>query len=142
MSLLWQEFKAFALKGNMVDMAIGIIIGAAFSRVVSSLVSDIIMPPLGLFLGGVDLSRFSLKMNFPGYSAKAVELKYGAFINSMMDFMIIALAIFAVIKVMNKLRQPDTQASKTKDCPECRMSIPIDARKCGHCCSILTTSDK
>jgi large conductance mechanosensitive channel len=137
---LWQEFKAFALKGNMVDMAIGIIIGASFSKVVSSLVSDIIMPPLGLLIGGMDFSKLSLKMHVPGTSGEPVELKYGAFINSLIDFLIIAIAIFAMIKLINSLRQSKEEAPeapKTKECPECRMSVPIDARKCGHCCSIL-----
>lgn len=139
---LWQDFKTFALKGNMVDMAIGIIIGASFSKVVSSLVSDIIMPPLGLLIGGMDFSKFAVKMHIPGTSSEPVELKYGVFINSLIDFLIIALAIFAVIKLINILRQPKEEmpeASKTKDCPECLMSIPVDAKKCGHCCSILKT---
>lgn len=142
MSLL-QEFKTFALKGNMIDMAIGIIIGASFSKVVSSLVSDIIMPPLGLLIGGMDFNNFSFKMHKPGTVSDVVELKYGAFINSMIDFLIIAVAIFAVIKLVNMLRQskeevPETP--KTKECSECRMSIPVDAKKCGHCCSILKAS--
>lgn len=142
---LWQEFKTFALKGNMVDMAIGIIIGAAFSKVVSSFVSDIIMPPLGLFIGGIDFSQFAIKMHLPRSSAAPVEMKYGAFMNSTIDFLIIAVIIFTVIKVMNKLRQPENteqENPKTKECPECRMPIPIDAKKCGHCCSALIDSKK
>ncbi len=138
---LWQEFKVFALKGNMVDMAIGIIIGAAFSKVVSSLVSDVILPPLGLFIGGIDFSKLALKMHLPGTAASPVDLKYGVFINNVIDFLIVAGTIFLIIKAMNKLRQTEPEKNeevpKTKDCPECRMSIPIDAKKCGHCCSIL-----
>src|SRR4051812_37290814 len=106
MSLL-QEFKNFAIKGNMVDMAIGIIIGTAFTKIVSSLVSDIIMPPLGLLIGGVDFSQFNLKMHLPGTSANPVELKYGVFINNVIDFLIIAIVIFAIIKIINQLRQSE-----------------------------------
>jgi large conductance mechanosensitive channel len=134
----WQEFKTFALKGNMVDMAIGIIIGAAFGKVVSSLVSDVIMPPLGLLIGGIDFNQFVYKMHIPGTSAAPVELKYGAFINNLIDFLIIAGVIFFIIKAMNKLRwHEEKEAPQTKDCPECRMSIPFDAKKCGHCGSTL-----
>lgn len=140
---LWEEFKAFALKGNMIDMAIGIIIGVAFGKVISSLVSDVIMPPLGLLIEGIDFSELSFKMHIPGSSAKPVELKYGVFINQLIDFVVVAAAIFAVIKLMNKLRKPpipEPEAVKTTECPECRMSIPLDAKKCGHCCSILKSA--
>jgi large conductance mechanosensitive channel len=138
---LWEEFKTFALKGNMVDMAIGIIIGAAFGKVVSSLVSDIIMPPLGLLIGGVDFSSLALKMHLPGSTAEPVEWKYGVFINTLINFLIIASVIFFIIKMMNKLRltasKKEEKEAPTQDCPECRMPIPIDAKKCGHCCSSL-----
>ena len=139
---LWQEFKTFAVKGSMVDMAIGIIIGAAFSKVVSSLVADIIMPPLGLLIGGVDFSKLAFSMHVPGSSGPPVELKYGVFINSLIDFFIVATVIFLVIKAMNKLYHTEAKAEapKTQDCPECRMQIPVDAKKCGHCCSNLKIS--
>lgn len=140
---LWQDFKTFALKGNMIDMAVGIIIGAAFTKIVSSLVSDIIMPPLGLLIGGIDFSQFMFKMHIPGTSKEPVDLKYGAFLNNLIDFLIIAILIFAIIKVVNRFRKvEDSEAVKTKDCPECLMSIPINAKKCGHCCSILNPTNK
>lgn len=135
---LIDEFKAFALKGNMVDLAIGVIIGAAFGKLVSSLVADIIMPPIGLLLGGVDFSALSIKLSLPGSSAPPVEVKYGLFINTIIDFLIVALVIFAAIKAMNKLRGPaPAPAPIIRDCPECLMEVPLKAKKCGHCCSIL-----
>lgn len=140
-----QEFKTFALKGNMVDLAIGVVIGTAFGRVVSSLVSDIIMPPIGLLLGGVDFSKLAINLHIPGMSHAPVELKYGTFVNTLVDFFIIAFVIFAVMKLMNRLRLTGTPevpaAPTTKECPECMMSIPIGAKKCGHCCSPLTSSE-
>lgn len=134
---LVKEFKEFAMKGNMVDLAIGVIIGTAFGKIVSSLVSDVLMPPLGLLLGGVDFSDLSLKLNLPGSSGQPVEIKYGVFINTMIDFLIIAFVIFMVIKAMNQLRPPATPPQLTKECPECLMEVPAKAKKCGHCCSTL-----
>lgn len=133
-----KEFKEFALKGNMVDLAIGVIIGAAFGKVVSSLVSDIIMPPIGLLLGGVDFSDLSVKMHIPGTESPSVEIKYGLFTNNLVDFFIISGVIFLTIKVMNHLRvPPHAPELLTKECPECCMQVPIKAKKCGHCCSNL-----
>lgn len=133
-----KEFKEFSLKGNMVDLAIGVIIGTAFGKVVSSLVSDIIMPPIGLLLGGVDFSALSVKLNIPGSTLHPVELKYGLFINTIVDFLIIAVVIFLAIKGMNQLRAaPAIPPPTTKECPECCMEVPIKAKKCGHCCSNL-----
>jgi large conductance mechanosensitive channel len=134
-----KEIKEFALKGNMVDLAIGVIIGTAFGKVVSSLVSDILMPPIGMLLGGVDFSALSLKLSLPGSTSAPIEVKYGLFINTLIDFLIIAVVIFLVMKGMNKLRIIPAKASLpvTKNCPECLMEVPIDAKKCGHCCSPL-----
>lgn len=133
-----KEVKEFALKGNMVDLAIGVIIGTAFGKVVSSLVSDVLMPPIGMLLGGVDFSALSIKLSMPGSSSTPVEIKYGMFINTIIDFIIIAIVVFLVIKGMNRLRPaPAKEASATKDCPECFMAVPINAKKCGHCCSLL-----
>ncbi len=133
-----QEFKSFATRGNVADMAVGIIIGAAFGRIVSSLVSDVIMPPIGLLLGGVDFSGLSLTLKD---AAPPVLIKYGVFINTVIDFLIVAFAIFLLIKGMNRLKKPPEApaAPTTKDCPECRMSIPIDAKRCGHCTTVLQT---
>jgi large conductance mechanosensitive channel len=133
----FKEFKEFALRGNMVDLAVGIIIGAAFGKVVNSLVTDILMPPIGLLLGGVDFSALSLKLHLPGSSAPPVELKYGSFINTLVDLFILSFAIFILIRGMNRLYKKQEQAPSTKECPECAMSIPIQARKCGHCTSDL-----
>jgi large conductance mechanosensitive channel len=140
----WNEFKAFVLKGNMMDLAIGIIIGAAFSKVVSSLVSDIIMPPFGLILGGVDFSQFSVNMHLPGSSTPPVEWKYGLFLTSLLNLLIVAGAIFLVIKALTVLKKekPTEKESTVKLCPECKMEIPKDAHKCGPCCSVLETNGK
>lgn len=133
-----KEFKEFALKGNMVDLAIGVVIGGAFGKVVSSLVTDIIMPPIGLLLGGVDFSSLSINLGAPESILPPVQIKYGLFINAAMDFFIISAVIFSVIKGMNKLRtEKPAEAPSTKDCPECLMQVPVKAKKCGHCCSLL-----
>lgn len=129
-----QDFKSFALKGSMVDLAIGVVIGAAFGKVVSSLVSDIMMPPLGFLMNGIDFSTFTLKLSDGTHPA---EIKYGLFITALINFLIVALVIFFVIKAMNKLRLK-TEEVKTRDCPECMMSIPVKAKKCGHCGHYLT----
>lgn len=123
-----QEFKAFALRGNAVDLAVGVIIGGAFGRIVNSLVNDVLMPPIGVLLGGVDFSNLAITI-YP-----AVELKYGAFINTMIDFAIVATVIFLVVKVMNRLTGR-VQEATTKECPFCLMQIPAKAKKCGHCLS-------
>ncbi|MFC2049393.1 large-conductance mechanosensitive channel protein MscL [Chlamydiota bacterium] len=131
-----KEFKEYAVKGNMMDLAIGLILGVAFGKVVSSLVSDVLMPPIGLLLGGVDFSALSIKLPVPLSTLPPVEIKYGLFINTVISFLVIALAIFFVIKGMNKLRS-SKKAPLTKECPECLMAVPKKAKKCGHCCSTL-----
>ncbi|CUI17056.1 Large-conductance mechanosensitive channel [Candidatus Protochlamydia naegleriophila] len=141
--LAWlKEFKEFALRGNMVDLAVGIIIGAAFSKAVNSLVTDIVMPPIGLLLGGVDFSALSIKLNWPGSPGNPVEIRYGAFINTLIDLLILSGAIFLVIKMMNSLHKKQEVLPNTKECPECLMSIPLKAKKCGHCCSPITSENK
>lgn len=147
-----KEFKEFAMRGNVIDMAVGIIIGAAFGTIVKSLVSDVIMPPIGLLLGNVDFSNlfFILKEGTtPGPyltvgdagKAGAVTLNYGMFINTIISFLIVAFSIFVVIRSMNKLKRqeeaPPAEAT-TKDCPHCCSSIPIKAIRCPHCTSELT----
>jgi len=106
---LINEFKAFAMRGNVVDMAVGIIIGAAFGKIVSSFVNDVIMPPIGLLVGGIDFSDLSLTLKAATETAPAVVLKYGVFINTVVDFIIIAWAIFMVIKAMNSLKKKEEQ---------------------------------
>ncbi|MBS4162923.1 Large-conductance mechanosensitive channel [Candidatus Protochlamydia amoebophila] len=128
-----KEFKEFALRGNMVDLAIGIIIGGAFSKAVNSLVTDVIMPLMGLLLRGVDFSALSLKLHLPGSAAAPVAVKYGIFVNTLIDLLILSSVIFIVIKGMNRLYEKRSQAPCTRECPECLMAIPIQAKKCGHC---------
>lgn len=135
-----KEFREFALKGNMVDLAIGVIIGAAFGKVVSSLVADVLMPPIGWLIGGIDFSSLTLKLGIPGSASQPVEIKYGSFLNSLIDLLIIALVIFIVIKLMNRLRNVKPADPTTTKCPECLMEVPVNAKKCGHCCSPLKPS--
>jgi large conductance mechanosensitive channel len=138
-----KEFKDFAMKGNVVDMAIGVIIGGAFGKIVSSLVSDVLMPPLGLLMGKVDFS--SLFINLSGTpqpsltaakAAGAPTINYGVFLQATFDFIIIAFVIFLLVKQVNRLKKPEpTTAPTTKDCPHCLSAIPIKATKCAHCTS-------
>lgn len=140
-----KEFKEFALRGNVLDMAIGIIIGAAFGKIVTSLVSDVLMPPLGLLLGKVDFS--SLFLNLSGTpqpslaaakAAGAPTINYGVFLQTMFDFIIIAFVIFMLVKQVNRLKKPEAPAvPTTKECPQCLSTIPIKATKCAHCTSSI-----
>jgi len=132
------EFKDFAMKGNVVDMAVGIIIGGAFGKIVSSLVSDVIMPPIGVMLGGVDFSNLSITLKEATVTTEAVVLKYGTFVNTLIDFIIVAGAIFFVIKMMNKIKRNEPEQAPTeKECPCCITNVPIRATKCRHCASNL-----
>jgi len=134
----FSEFKAFAMKGNVVDLAVGVIIGSAFGKIVSSLVSDIIMPPLGLLMGGVDFANKEFILKAASGDMPAVVLRYGVFINSVIDFVIIAFAIFMVIKQLSRLQKAEVQAETTiKECPHCFSSISIKATKCPNCTSSL-----
>lgn len=138
-----KEFKEFAMKGNVLDMAIGVIIGGAFGKIITSLVSDVLMPPLGLLLGKVDFS--SLFLNLSGTpqpslaaakAAGAPTVNYGVFLQTVLDFIIIAFVIFMLVKQVNRLKTPaPTSAPTTKDCPLCFSTIPIKATKCAHCTS-------
>lgn len=132
-----KEFREFAIKGNAVDMAVGIIIGAAFGKIVSSLVNDVIMPPIGLMLGGVDFSDLAVNLKAAAGNQPAVAIKYGLFLNTVIDFAIIAFCIYLVAKGMNTLIVKKPPAETAKKCPECQMEIPITARRCGHCTSKL-----
>jgi len=136
-----KEFKDFAMRGNVVDMAIGIIIGGAFGKIISSLVSDVIMPPIGLLLGGVDFSNLAITLKEKAAGAEAVTIKYGVFINTVLDFVIIAFAIFIVIKQLNKLKKKEpvpVAEPTTKECPHCFSVIPIKALRCPYCTSELS----
>jgi|SRR5215831_13912115 len=143
---MWKEFREFALKGNAVDLAIGVIIGAAFGAVVNSLVKDVLMPPIGRVLGGVDFSNLFLVLGSGTYpslkaaqEAGAATLNYGVFINTIINFAIVAAALFAVVKVMNRLKreEPAAAAPTTRACTYCAMDIPLRAVRCPHCTSEL-----
>jgi large conductance mechanosensitive channel len=149
---MWKEFKEFAVKGNAVDLAVGVIIGAAFGGIVNSLVKDILMPPVGLLTGGLDFSNKFLILketpgtgafNTPADAAKAgaVTWNYGNFITLVINFAIVAFCIFLVVKAMNKLKRPSPTAEPvSKECPACAMTIPIKATRCPHCTSDLSQS--
>ncbi|MBA3760361.1 MAG: large conductance mechanosensitive channel protein MscL [Gemmatimonadota bacterium] len=147
---MFKEFKAFVMRGSVLDLAVGIIIGAAFGTIVKSLVDDIIMPPIGLALGDVDFANlFVLLKEGPkapppyatladAHTAGAVTLNYGTFINNLVTFVIVAFVIFLVVRTANRLRPPEAAAApNTKDCPYCRMPIPVSAVRCPHCTSEL-----
>ena len=149
-----KEFKEFAMRGNVVDMAVGIIIGAAFGTIVKSLVSDIIMPPIGLLLGKVDFSNLFITLKSAATTgtfatvaeaqkAGAVTLNYGMFINTVINFVIVAFAIFLLIRGLNKLKREEEAAPAeptTKECQHCYSTIPIKASRCAYCTSELTKS--
>lgn len=127
------EFKEFALKGNMMDMAVGIILGAAFGTAIKSLVEDVIMPPIGYLMGKVDFSALAWAM--PVDDGEPVLIKYGSFLNNCLALFIVALVLFFLIKAMNKAKKAEEESPTTKNCNECQMEIPLDAKKCGHCTS-------
>jgi len=138
-----EEFKKFAMRGNVVDMAVGIVIGAAFGKIVSSFVSDVLMPPIGKLMGNVDFSNLFINLGDGDYAtlaaaqeAGAATVNYGVFVNTMLDFVIVAFAIFMVIKAMNKLKTEEPpKAPNTKSCPKCISDIPIAATRCKFCTS-------
>ena len=140
-----KEFKEFAMRGNVLDMAVGIIIGAAFGKIVSSFVADVLMPPIGLLLGKVDFSNLFLNLggqSFPSVEAAkaagAPTLNYGLFLNTVIDFVIVAFAIFLLIKQVNRFTAKKEEAPATpttKECPRCLSQIPIKATRCAHCTS-------
>ena len=150
MKKIWEEFKTFAIKGNAVDLAVGVIIGAAFGAIVNSLVKDVVMPPISLLTGGLDFSNKFLVLraakdgsaafNTPADAAKAgaITWNYGNFITLVINFLIVAVAIFLVIRIINQLRQPVEKPVDTKDCPACAMKIQIKATRCPHCTSELS----
>jgi large conductance mechanosensitive channel len=135
-----KEFKEFAMRGNVVDMAVGIIIGAAFGKIVSSFVNDVIMPPIGLLLGNVDFSQLAITLKEKTAASEAVTLNYGVFINTVLDFVIVAFAIFIMIKQMNRFKKKEeapVAEPTTKECPKCFSTIPVKATRCPNCTSDL-----
>ena len=145
---MFKEFKQFAMKGNVVDLAVGVIIGGAFGKIVDSFVKDVVMPIIGRMLGGVDFKHLYLNLGDKVFEtleaaekAGAPIVKYGAFINSVVDFVIIAFAIFMAIKVMNRLKRaeeaPPSAETTTRECPHCLSAIPLKATRWPHCTSQL-----
>lgn len=144
---MFKEFKTFIMRGNVLDMAVGIIIGAAFGKIVSSFVADVLTPVLSLGLGKVDFSNLFVALNGESYAtldaAKAAgvaTVNYGIFINMVLDFVIVAFAIFLIVKAANKMKKAEEPAPvTTKECPECCSTIPMKARKCAHCGSAVAS---
>ncbi len=141
-----KEFKEFAMRGNVMDLAVGVIIGAAFGKIVSSLVEDIIMPPIGALLGHVDFSAKFINLSGKSFETladakkiNAATLNYGMFLTTVINFLIVAFAVFLVVHQVNRwTKKPEAPAAPTtKDCPQCAMTIPIAAKRCGHCTSQL-----
>lgn len=134
-----KEFKEFAMRGNVVDMAVGIIIGGAFGKIVSSMVGDVLMPPIGALMGGVDFSTLAVEVKAATAEKAAVLISYGKFINTVLDFIIVAFCIFLLIKAMNSLKKKPAPTPPSgpvsKDCPYCYSTIPIKATRCAHCTS-------
>ena len=143
-----KEFKEFAMKGNLLDMAIGIIIGAAFGKIITSFVNDVVMPPIGKLMGGVDFASLYVNLSDTAYAsleeaqaAGAPTLNYGAFINTVLDFIIVAIVIFFVVKSINKMKREEEAPPAeptTKECPHCLTEIAIKATRCPNCTSQLS----
>lgn len=139
-----KEFKEFAMRGSVLDLAVGVIIGAAFGKVVSSLVDDVIMPPIGRLLGHVDFSNLFINLSDKSYeslaaakTAGAPTLNYGNFLNTIINFLIVAFAVFLMVRSVNKWMPKPAPPVTTRDCPQCAMPIPVAAKKCGHCTSAV-----
>jgi large conductance mechanosensitive channel len=141
---VFKEFKEFAMRGSVLDLAVGVIIGAAFGKIVASLVDDILMPPIGSLLGRVDFSQLFISLSGQHYDtlkaakeAGAATLNYGNFINTVINFLIVAFTIFLVVRMVNKWMPKPPAPVTTRDCPQCAMPIPLVAKKCGHCTSAV-----
>ena len=140
-----KEFKEFAMRGSVLDLAVGVIIGAAFGKIVTSLVEDVLMPPLGLVLGKVNFSDLFISLNGKHYdalaaakAASAPTLNYGNFINTIINFLIVAFCVFLLVRSVNRwMPKPPPPPASTRDCPQCAMPIPLTAKKCGHCTSAV-----
>lgn len=142
---MWKDFKKFALKGNVVDLAVGVVIGGAFGKIVTSLVNDIIMPIVGKLIGNVDFSNLFLNLsNKKKYASLAAAqadgaatINYGVFLNNILDFLIIAFSIFIVIRQLNRFKKKEEIKVTTKNCSYCCTEIPLEATRCPHCTSVL-----
>jgi large conductance mechanosensitive channel len=147
---MWKDFRAFVMRGNVVDLAVAVVIGGAFGTIVKSFVDDIIMPPIGLLVGRIDFSNLYVLLKDgtkapPPYAtpaeakaAGAVTLNYGAFVNSVIAFLIVALAIYMMLKMVNRIyAQPAPPTPNTKPCPECTLSIPLTAKRCPNCTAMV-----
>jgi large conductance mechanosensitive channel len=140
-----KEFKEFVMRGNVLDLAVAVIIGGAFGKIITSFVNDVLMPPIGLLLGGVNFADLFIPLDGQTYeslaaaqAAGAATVNYGVFLNTVIDFMIVAFVIFLVVRVANRMKKPDPVAAPTtKDCPHCFTSIPIKATRCPNCTSQL-----
>lgn len=143
-----KEFKEFAMRGPVLDLAIGVILGAAFGKIVASLVSDVIMPPIGLLLGHVDFSNLFINLSGTHFESLAdakkagtATINYGVFLNTVLEFLIIAFVIFLVVRAINRLKEPAVPAALSiRECPYCFSGIPIKATRCPHCTSALQTA--
>ena len=140
---MWKEFREFAARGSVIDLAVGVIIGAAFGKIVTSFVNDIIMPPIGMLLGGVDFSSFFFALDRGTYAsveaakaAGAATINYGLFVNTVLEFLIIAFVIFLMVRQINRLKTPEpAPPSDTRNCPYCVSIIPVKASRCPFCTS-------
>ncbi|MBI1894519.1 MAG: large conductance mechanosensitive channel protein MscL [Candidatus Rokubacteria bacterium] len=140
-----KEFKEFAMRGNVLDMAIGIIIGAAFGKIITSFVNDVLMPPIGLAIGKIDFSSLFINLSGQPYAtvaaakaAGAATINYGVFLNTVIDFIIVAFTIFLLVRQVNRMkRQPEAAPAITKPCPHCLSTIPLKATRCAYCTSEL-----
>jgi large conductance mechanosensitive channel len=145
-----KEFKEFAMRGNVLDMAIGVVIGVAFGKIVTSFVNDVVMPPIGLLLGKVDFSNLFVDLSGKSYAtlaeakaAGAATIKYGVFLNTVVDFIIVAFVIFLLVRQINRMKRQEEAAPAsptTKECPYCLSSIAIKATRCSHCTSDVKAS--
>jgi large conductance mechanosensitive channel len=145
---MWKEFKEFAVKGNAIDLAVGVIIGAAFGKIVTSVVDDLLMPPLGMVRGNLNFADYYIPLSnkiTPGMSLDAAKkaglpvFAYGNFITVIINFLIVAVCIFLMVRALNRMKRPNPDAKPVvKDCPACTMSIPIKAARCPHCTTDLS----
>jgi large conductance mechanosensitive channel len=141
---MFKEFREFALRGNVLDLAVAVVLGAAFGKIITSLVDDVLMPPLGLLFGGVDFRELFIDLSRRGYAtlaeaqaAGAPLIRYGQFLNTIVAFLIVAFAIFLLVRQLNRFFVKPAAAPATRDCPYCLSSIPLKASRCAHCTAQL-----